>query len=165
MRYSEPFTAEWARERMRYEPDTGRLVWKTARKAQFVGKESRSIDVSGYVQVNFRPGLVVKGHRLAWLLHYGEWPKSDLDHINGDRADNRIENLRCVTNAVNCQNKRRPLSSNKSGFLGVTAHGSSWRAAVMVNRRQHHLGSYASPEEAHAAYVEAKRRLHEGCTL
>lgn len=89
----------------------------------------------------------------------------DLDHINGNRADNRIANLREVPNAVNCQNKRAPLPKNKTGFLGVTRDAHGFRAAVMLNRRQHHLGRFDTAEAAHAAYVEAKRRLHEGCTL
>ena len=157
-------TAEQLRSKIAYNPETGALVWKIARNSNLIGTESRSLDKSGYVQVHVLK-RTLKGHRLAWLLHFGEWPNHDIDHINGDRADNRIENLRQVLNAVNCQNKRSPLPSNKLGILGVSWQKGAYRAAVTINRKQHHLGRFATAEQAHAAYVAAKRLLHPGCTL
>lgn len=155
-------TAEEARLRLHYEPDTGRLIWRRCRNTLRIGTEAKSIDASGYVQVNIG-GSMCKGHRLAWLIHHGEWPNGDIDHINGVRNDNRIANLRVVTNAVNCQNKR--TSSNKCGLMGVHFHKGAFRAKLQLNRKQIHLGRFATAEEAHAAYIDAKRRLHEGCTL
>lgn len=157
-------TAEEARRRLHYDPETGKLTWKQLRNSLRVGEEAKSLDVSGYVQVNIA-GTVVKGHRLAWLIHHGEWPDGHIDHINGVRDDNRIANLRVVTNAINCQNKRRALPKSKTGVLGVVKVGERYQANIHFNRKKRYLGTYDTAEEAHSVYVQAKRQLHEGCTL
>lgn len=162
-------TAEEARSRLNYDPESGRLTWKKLRNTLRIGQEAKSLDVHGYVQVNIC-GTMVKGHRLAWLIHYGEWPADHIDHINGVRNDNRIINLRCVTGTMNTQNKRNGSCKSKSGFLGVSvaprmAPGKRYRAKIMKDGKQIHLGGYPTPEAAHAAYVQAKRQMHEGCTL
>lgn len=155
-----------ARERIGYDQDTGEFrLLKHLRCPSAVGRRTRALDASGYVQINLKPYGPIKGHRLAWLIHYGEWPKGHIDHINGIRDDNRICNLRVVTNKINCQNKRKPLPSNKVGMLGVTKQGRRYVANVMLNRKQHYLGSFDSPEAAHAAYLDGKRKLHDGCTM
>lgn len=161
MRDKKWLTAEEARSRLAYEPETGRLIWKKCRNSLRIGTEAKSLDVAGYVQVNIC-GTLVKGHRLAWLIHYGEWPSGDIDHINGVRNDNRVANLRVVTNAINCQNKR--ASKNKLGLMGVHFN-KGYRAKIQVDKKQIHLGRFDTPEKAHAAYLEAKRRLHVGCTI
>jgi hypothetical protein len=157
-------TAEEARRRLAYDPETGKLTWKMLRNVSRIGEEAKSIDVGGYVQVNVA-GTMVKGHRLAWLIHYGEWPSDHIDHINGIRNDNRIANLRVVPNAINCQNKRKPLPSSKTGVLGVVKVGNRYQANIHANRRKKYLGTFDTAEQAHQVYVEAKRSIHEGCTL
>ena len=176
-------TPELLRQLLRYEPETGKLFWCERSEeiwresgsadpfaaalhwiAKNAGKEAGSVSRTGYIRTTVL-GASLLGHRIAWAIHYDKWPQKHIDHINGDRADNRIANLREVTNAINCQNKRKPLPKNKTGLLGVTFQAGAYRAAVMVNRKQHHLGRFKTAEEAHAAYVEAKRRMHEGCTL
>jgi hypothetical protein len=164
MRSKDWLTVEEARRRLDYDPETGKLTWKLLRNAGRVGQEARSLDVGGYVQVNIA-GTVVKGHRLAWLLHYGEWPSDHIDHINGERADNRIANLRVVSGTLNTQNKRKAMPSSKTGVLGVVKVGARFQANIHHKRKKHYLGTYATAEEAHAVYVTAKRQLHEGCTL
>lgn len=154
-------------DRLSYNSETGDISWKKARCKARIGSVSRSLDVSGYVQVNIGSGIVLKGHRVAWLFVYGEWPNGHIDHINGVRDDNRACNLRVVTNAINCQNKRKPLPSNKSGFLGVSwdKRVNKWLAACMLDRKQYRAGHFEDPAEAHRAYVQLKRKLHEGCTI
>lgn len=169
MRSKDWLTVEEARSRLNYDPATGRLTWKKLRNTLRIGEEAKSLDVAGYVQVNIS-GTMVKGHRLAWLLHYGAWPDGDIDHINGVRNDNRISNLRCVSPKVNCQNQRVGSRPSVTGLIGVHLQGRGsankrYRAKIWVDGRQIHLGGYATPEEAHAAYVLAKRKYHEGCTL
>lgn len=161
MREKSWLTVDEVRSRLDYEPHTGRLVWKKCRNSLRIGTEARCLDVGGYVQVNIA-GTLCKGHRLAWLIHHGEWPRGDIDHINGVRNDNRIANLRVVTNALNCQNKRS--TKNKTGLMGVHLHR-GYRAKIQVNRKQIHLGRFDTPEEAHEAYIQAKRRLHPANTL
>lgn len=161
-------TAEFVRERLNYDPETGRFTWKKLRNSKRIGEEAKCLDVSGYVQINIC-GTVCKGHRLAWLCVYGVWPEADIDHINGIRNDNRIANLRCVSGTINTQNKRLGSCRNKTGYLGVHVGPGdpmkSYRAKIMVGGKQIHLGGYSTPEEAHFAYVAAKRRYHEGCTI
>jgi hypothetical protein len=157
-------TAEEAQRRLAYDPETGRLTWKVLRNSLRIGEEAKSLDVAGYVQVNVA-GTVFKGHRLAWLIHYGEWPSDHIDHINGIRNDNRIANLRVVSGTINTQNKRKAMPSSKTGVLGVVKVGSRYQANIHRNKKKYYLGTYDTPEEAHGVYVLAKRYLHEGCTL
>lgn len=169
MRSKDWLTVEEARIRLNYDPETGRLTWKKLRNTLRIGEEAKSLDVAGYVQVNIS-GTMVKGHRLAWLLHYGAWPDGDIDHINGVRNDNRISNLRSVSGKVNCQNQRVGSRPSVTGLIGVHLQGRGsankrYRAKIWVDGRQIHLGGYTTPDEAHAAYVLAKRKYHEGCTL
>lgn len=106
-------------------------------------------------------------HRLVWLYHHGVMPSGHIDHINGDPDDNRIENLRDVSVMVNRQNIKRAYKSKRRGLLGAHFNKASgkWAAAICVNYKQIHLGFFATAEDAHAAYLAAKRRLHEGCTI
>lgn len=162
-------TIEELRDRLSYNPETGALVWRKARSARRVGSEAKSLDVAGYIQVSFGGNCIHKGHRIAWAIHHGKWPSGPIDHINGARSDNRIKNLREVDHQVNCQNVRLGSMVNQStGFLGVYKADPSkerYRAKIQFNGVQHHIGTFGSAEEAHAAYVEAKRKLHVGCTI
>jgi HNH endonuclease len=106
-------------------------------------------------------------HRLAWLVYYGVWPAEQLDHVNGDKLDNRIANLREVSNQTNNQNHRKAKKNSKTGFLGVVheKRGDGYVAYLRVAGRTKNLGTYRTPEEAHSVYLREKRRLHEGCTI
>lgn len=163
-------SVEELREKLYYDPQTGQLTWKKLRNQKRIGEVACSMDICGYIQISFGSGCVHKGHRVAWAIHYGAWPEGQIDHINGKRSDNRIENLREVDHRTNCQNVRLGSMVNKStGFLGVwKTHQSKknpYRAKIMSGGKQYHLGGYPTPELAHAAYVEAKRKLHLGCTI
>ncbi len=155
-------TAERVRDLVQYEPSTGLFVWRGGPRK---GKIAGSVNAIGYVQIRF--GKVgFSAHRLAWLYAHGEWPAEDIDHINGIRNDNRIANLRPVSRRVNLQNIRAPRSDNRSsGMLGVEARGRRFRARIQVDGAVVSVGTFATAAEAHIAYVEAKRQLHEGCTI
>lgn len=103
--------------------------------------------------------------RIIWLYVHGRWPDGDIDHINCVRGDNRLANLREVPSLWNQQNKRRARSDSKTGLLGVQRVGRKFRANIQSNRKTVNLGYFATKEEAHQAYVVAKRQMHEGCTL
>lgn len=163
-------TVERLREALTYDPLTGVLTWRITvnnNKGQ-AGEAAGYLREDGYVEIAL-DGSPYRAHRIAWALAYGVWPKGLLDHKNGVRHDNRIDNLRPTTRALNLQNQRGARSNSKSGLLGVTAtpraNGPAWRATIKVDGRQVHLGTFPSPELAHAAYVEAKRRLHPACTI
>ena len=97
----------------------------------------------------------------------GKWPDGEIDHIDGNRANNRWSNLRDVHIVINAQNKRGPMAHNKSGFLGVSWNKKdcAYVARIKVDGKYLSLGYHQTPEAASAAYVEAKRRLHAGCTI
>lgn len=114
-------------------------------------------------------GVKFSEHRVCWALHYGEWPSGVIDHINGDPTDNRICNLRDVDQSVNCQNRRKAHGNCSSGLIGAhkrTINGVvKYASSIMTRGKSRFLGLFNTPEEAHKAYVSAKRQLHSGCTI
>jgi hypothetical protein len=155
----QPLTAERLRNLLHYDPHTGQFTWLAkARGGVTVGY------VTGYRSK--RGDIVItvdyvqrKAHRLAWLYMTGEWPKEDIDHKNGNSADNRWVNLREATVSQNLANQRI-RSNNTSGFKGVTWDKAKrkWAAQIRVKGRHIHIGRFASAEEAHSAYCDAAKR-------
>lgn len=159
-------TAEQVRHVLDYNPDTGVFHWTDNASYQARCREIGTKN-NGYVVIRVN-NKRYKAHRLAWLYVHGKWPDNDIDHINGVRDDNRISNLRDVSRSVNSQNERKARPNNKScGLLGATWHKRTkrWRAQICIQGKKKHLGYYKTPEQAHAAYLEAKRQQHEGCTI
>ena len=155
-------TAERLRDVLSYDPETGVFMWLGGPRK---GRPAGSLNGIGYVQIKLEKAGF-SAHRLAWLYTHGEWPPQDIDHINGVRNDNRISNLRTVSRRVNIQNIRSPRVDNRSsGMLGVEARGRRFRARIQVDGAVVSVGNFATATEAHHAYVEAKRKLHEGCTI
>lgn len=151
-------------ECLHYDPESGSFTWlvDAARNVK-AGRVAGTIGPQGYRFIKLE-GRRHAAHRLAWLLATGEWPIGQIDHINGDKADNRICNLRDVTAAINTQNQRRAHSRNKLGLMGVFAFEGKFRSAVELSGKKTYLGTFDTPEAAHAAYLQAKRQLHPGFT-
>lgn len=164
--------AEEVRRLLRYDPDSGKLfwlirprdlcpndaAWKTFNKT-FAGKEAfKSRDGQGYLNGSIYDRKFF-AHRVIWLLQTGAWPTGDIDHINGDRADNRWVNLRDVPHAVNGRNCFA-WSSNTSGVTGVSWSKArrKWVASIRVDGLTRHLGHFETLEEAAAAREEANAR-------
>jgi hypothetical protein len=148
-------------ERIAYDPSTGDLRWVVAARGITKGSIAGSVTREGYRQV--RVGFkVYRAHRLAWFLVHGAWPDGEIDHINGDRSDNRLANLRVVDRVGNAQNRRGPQKNNKAGLQGVcwVKHAKRWRAQIMARKVMHRLGYFDTAEAAHAAYLSAKSSLH-----
>jgi hypothetical protein len=144
------------KKRLTYNSETGLFTWP--RTNDVAGSLARD----GYRKVCV-DNKIFNAHKLAWCLVYGKMPTQALDHINGVRDDNRIANLRLATPSENAQNKRSsPAGKRTKAPLGVTFHKKcqKYQAQIMVGGCSHYLGLYETPEDAHAAYLAAKRNLH-----
>jgi len=165
MSHQRTITQEFLREWLHYDPTTGLFVWRVTRAHNATaGSRAGSLQQKGYRVIALR-GRVYREHRLVWLYVHGSWPEKEIDHVNGVRHDNRIANLRSVTGSVNCQNKKRARRDNKLGLLGVWQRRSRFVASIWVCGASKHIGMFDTAEEAHVAYLKAKRQLHEGNTL
>lgn len=151
------------KEVMSFDPETGLFTWLVSRGNGNAGSIA-GCNSNGYIAIKI-DGKSHKAHRLAWLYVYGSFPKHELDHINHVKTDNRICNLRDVTHAQNKQNMRVARTDNKSGLIGAMFFQGRWQAKIMFDNKRRYLGTFATPEEAHSVYVEAKRNLHEFGTL
>ena len=151
-------TAEQLRSILHYSPETGIFTWKvsTARRVR-VGDVAGSQNGKGYLNIKLQRRKHL-AHRLAWLYTYSNWPKDQLDHINRNRTDNRICNLREVSHKQNNQNRSKP-SNNTSGHPGVVWHKriSKWVAQITHNYKDIHLGRFNTIEEAIAARKAAEK--------
>ena len=159
------FTADYLRSILEYDQITGSFTWLalTSRRVK-VGDVAGWKTSIGYIRINVL-GRAYQAHCIAWLHFYGAWPTADIDHIDGNPSNNAIANLRDVSHSVNLQNQQRAQRCNNSGFLGVSRRGSCWRAQITADGKKRHIGTFNTPELAHAAYLEAKRKLHAGCTI
>lgn len=146
-----------------YNPETGLATWRKRDDAsarfngRFAGKPAlRNVGNNGY-----RRGTVLGCdlllHRVAWAIFHGAWPTGQIDHVNGDRLDNRITNLRDVSSTENNRNHKRRCT-NTSGFMGVYWHprDKKWVAQIRVARTKRQLGSFAKIEDAVAARKAAE---------
>ena len=149
--------AEKVREHLSYDASTGVLYrirdtrwWKGGQIETGIRTDS---DGCTYKQVGIG-GEKVMAHRLAWLLYYKEWPDGQLDHQDGNGLNNRIDNLRCVTNMINAMNQKKN-KRNTSGFVGVRKHAQDdrWQARIYNNGEEVYLGIFKTKEQA----VEARR--------
>ena len=149
-----------------YDPITGVFRWRVNRgRGVKAGDVAGSHDSQGYRQIGIS-GRMYLSHRLAFMLMTKAWPVAQIDHINGVKDDNRWSNLRDVYRGVNTQNQRKAQKNSKTGLLGASQDKAGrYQATIKLNGKTRYLGAFNTAEEAHQAYLEAKRKLHEGCTL
>ena len=168
-------TPDELRQLLTYDPDTGLFTWlprrlhlfdegprqevhqriwntRYANKPAFTGADKMGYLCGRCMHAN------VKAHRVAWAYVYGEWPQGDIDHINGNPADNRIANLRVVSHAENMRNMKMPVT-NKSGEVGIWKDPLSNSYSVRIGKRLH-VGRWPTMEEAKAARHAAMKVLH-----
>jgi hypothetical protein len=166
-------TAQRLREVLHYNPESGIFTWiaHTVKAGKQGGRRAKIGCEAGNFSILYCRIRIDRvhylGHRLAWLYVHGEWPKQSIDHINGVKSDNRIANLREATPRLNAQNIRRAHSDSTSKLLGAywIPRLKMWGSHICNKGQMIWLGNHRTPEAAHAAYMEAKRRLHEGCTI
>ena len=143
---------EMLQERFAYAPLTG--VFTSRKTGKMVGVRPND---RGYATISFN-GKTCRAHRVAWFYMSGEWPTGDIDHIDGDKLNNRWSNLRDVDHLTNTQNRR--VVHSKTGYLGVQPHRGGFRATIKAFGKTINLGTQSTAELASATYVEAKRQLH-----
>lgn len=180
MRPRNDVSVERLRECFDLDAKTGVLTWRirprehfksvrgcNQRNARFAGKVAGSPHNDGRLRVRLTfPGYnrLLLVHRIIFALVHDRWPLDGVDHVHGLEAGNGIDNLREATKSQNQQNQSA-RRNNISGLLGATpcpnnAKGRPWRAQIKINGRNRTLGYFATPEGAHARYLEAKAELH-----
>jgi len=175
MKPRDDLTAKYVRECFEYDEATGQFVWRRRPLHHFVsqhackswngrnaGKKALGCpNTNGYLQIRINKKLYF-AHRLAWLYVYKKHPKDQLDHINCEKTDNRILNLREASNTENGRNTKTN-NRNTSGFKGVSwrVRYNVWQASIKLSGKTVHLGTFNNPEDAHKAYVKAAK-IHFG---
>jgi hypothetical protein len=158
-------TRKRLKEVLRYEPDSGLFVWivrisKKIKKGQTAG----SLGDRGYLKIKI-DGSIYYAHRLAWLYMTGLWPTKLVDHKDGDKGNNRWNNLRNATKSINAQNQKKACRNNTTGFLGVSPAGRKFKAQICLDGNLKYIGSFPTPHLAYSAYLNEKRTIHTGNTL
>ena len=146
-----------------YNPQTGDFHWNQARPKVRVGHKAGYLKKNkGYIYIECM-GKSYAAHRLAWFYTFKQFPANQIDHINGNKSDNRIKNLREATNS---QNRANSKTTNKHGVKGVRKlpwmkeSDRCWQAQITHNKKVIYLGCYNTKEEAHSVYVNAAKKLH-----
>ena len=157
-------TQQRLRELAHYCPETGQFTHLQSKGRKKAGMPAGSLRRDGYVYAMF-DGHRAMAHQFAWLYVTGEWPTQEIDHMDGNKANNAFSNLRQVSRRANTENKRTAKRTSTTGLLGVVRHRDKFVAKIVHAGKRTHLGVFETPEAAHEAYVQAKRRLHQGCTI
>lgn len=148
---------------LRYDAETGKIFWKLNKGSSGKAGNEAGGQNNGYLTIKLNRKSY-KAHRIAWLLTYGSWPEDQIDHINGNGLDNRLENLRAVSKGENLRNQKIP-KNNTSGTLGVSfdKRYKSYLASIQINGKSKYLGLFKNKEEAIAARAAAniKYNFHE----
>jgi len=154
-------TYERVAEALRYEPDTGRFFWKESRGCAKKGDEAGCWSVPQGITylVIAIDGKMYKAHRLAYLLMTGHWPKDQIDHRDGNGANNRWENIRAVTSTENVRNTKR--RNNNSGFRGISWDRGTgkWRVRITNKGQRYVRGYFTELEDAILERLEAEAEI------
>ena len=145
---------------LEYLPETGHFFWLKSSRGRKLGVPAGNVDRSscGYVRI-YVQGKRYQAHRLAWRFFYGQFPplEMDVDHINGNRSDNRIENLRLASRSENAINSGIYIS-NTTGFKGVSKAGGGFVATANCAGKSYYLGIFDTPQAAHFEYTRFCQR-------
>lgn len=146
-------TQQRLKELLNYSHETGVFTWARPRRGvKNVGAKAGQLDRKGYVRITI-DGKKYQGHHLAWLYVHGEMPTNQIDHINEQKGDNRIVNLRCVTSAQNTQIAKVNKAANGRGGCSYHKRSKKWQVSVLIEGKKKHLGYFATEEEARSFYI------------
>jgi hypothetical protein len=147
-------TQEELKELLDYNPEIGVFIWKVSNSNRISkGSVAGCSNSLGYITISVK-GKQYYAHRLAWLYVYGEWPKGQIDHINGNRSDNRIENLRNITQRENCQNWGIHREGKLVGSY-FNKDSQMWYSQIRIEGVRYNVGSFKTLEEANVKYLQA----------
>lgn len=151
-------TQEDLLKKLHYDPNTGVFTWRIKVSSQKLAGSVAGTNKDGYTAIGVNR-KIYQAHRLAWLYAHGKWPDKHIDHINGERNDNKISNLREYDDLQNSRNRGKQWN-NTSGYKGVAWHkrDNKWHAQCMINRIQHYVGSFNTAEQAADAYRKFARK-------
>jgi hypothetical protein len=152
----EPLTQEALHSLFRYDSRTGHFYRLRATGGTRVGEQAGRKTADRYRRISIN-GRSYLASRLAWFYIYGGWPKNEIDHINHDTSDDRIDNLREATRSQNCFNSN--LSKNISGYRGVSHNYAKWKAIINIGKKRFYLGTFETREEAAEAYNRAAKEM------
>ena len=154
-------TAQRLRELLHYCPDSGLFSWAVTTPWKQQGQAAGCVNTLGYHVIRL-DRVLYTAHRLAWLYVHGEWPKQSIDHIDGNRQNNRMRNLRDVSAKANAHNHWRARSNSKSGVQGVSWSKvmKRWHATITLDGRRINLGYFQDIHSAERAYLENKAIYH-----
>lgn len=150
---------------LNYDPLTGILTWKKNHFSVKIGQIAGAVDDRGYRRISVN-GKSYLAHRIAWTFIHDAWPNNQIDHINGNRDDNRATNLRDVTNRTNIINSYKHRNGKLPGatyLKRLKQRKHPWQAQIRMNGRQTFLGCFATKEEAHKAYMKVYNELESLC--
>lgn len=142
----------------------GDFYWAIRRGNIKAGSRAGCLTADGYICIRVDGGLYLS-HRLVWLFHHGEFPEKGIDHIDGIKTNNAIENLRACDQSQNSQNRRTARRGHKVGLLGVKASGRKFQARIQDRNGSIFIGTFKTAEEAHQAYLNKKREIHAFCEI
>lgn len=147
------------RDQLDYDTERGVFRWRHARRGVAAWSAAGSLEDDGYWSITFRRQHY-PAHRIAWYHSTGEWPSEFIDHINGDRGDNRLANLRPASPAENARNRHAGVEGSKSPLLGAHWDGerNKWAARIKRDGRTRHLGRFDTDLEAHNAYMAERAK-------
>ena len=149
---------------MSYDPKTGVFTRIKSGGGMRAGDACGHKEDRGYTRIAVG-GKLYRAHRLAWLYMTGIMPVGVIDHIDGDPNNDAFSNLRSVDQKTNVQNIKRAPKHSKTGLLGANKNHKGFQARIISGGVRRNLGTFKTPEQAHAVYLSAKRELHQGNTL
>lgn len=148
--------AEFVKTVLHYDQETGVFTWRLNVNRVKKGQNAGSFDNHGYLKIKIN-GVGYKAHRLAWLISHGEWPKHEIDHIDRDRANNRLSNLREATRFENSLNQD---NRSNTGLAGIRWVG--YRVTIKAKGKKFWIGNFDTVEEAQEAYLAASQKYRGG---
>lgn len=142
-------------ERLGYIKETGQIFWKKPlRKKSLINKIINRISNNGYVIVKIY-NTRIQIHRIVWLFENGTWPNGVIDHVDGNKLNNKYNNLRVVTMRTNSQNRKEHRNGNLLGaHKNTKSNKNQWASRIQINGKSIYLGSFRTQVEAHNAYIE-----------